>query len=581
MSRAMSRLLLRLIESSEPERLQRALAWLYGFVRPHWRAILRLLGLSLCATLLVLAQPWLTKMLIDDGLLAGDFPMLVRIAVAMILVGILGTLLGGLNRYLHTQLSGRILFALRDALYRHLQQLPPTFYGRRRIGDLLSRLDGDVAEIQRFAVDSLFSAVSSVIGLLGAVTLMLLLSWQLSLLLAVLIPIEVLWLRWMRRKVEREARGLRERSADVSSFLVETLPAMKFIQAAGQQQRESRRLEGLGQGYMRQLLKLQVTEFFTHALPGTLTSLSRAGAFLIGGYWVVQGSWQLGSLIAFSTYLGMAVGPVQSLLGLYVALQRMTVSLGRVAELRDEPVPVAQPASPRPMPEGPGELRLEGVWFAHQQRAEAVLRGVDACIPGGLKVAISGASGVGKSTLIDLLQRFYDPDRGRIRLDGADLRELDLAALRRRIAVVSQDIVLLRGSLADNLAYAAPTASRAQIEEVARLARLEGLLASLPEGLDSQLGERGQQLSGGQKQRIAIARALLQDPLILVLDEATSAVDEATEREVIAAIDQLFAGRTRILISHRASTLAQADLSLHLAEGQLRVVQREPLGHGH
>ncbi|WFC62725.1 ABC transporter ATP-binding protein [Pseudomonas sp. REST10] len=566
----MSRLLTRLVDTHDPELLRRSLAWLFGFVRPHRRAIAALLGLSLCASLLVLAQPWLTKSLIDDGLLARDFPRLLQVALAMVAVGILGTLLSGINRYLHTGLSGRILFALRDDLYRHLQQLSPAFYGRKRLGDILSRLDGDVAEIQRFAVDSLFSAVSSVIGLLGAVALMLVLSWQLSLLLALLIPLEVLWLRWMRRKVEREVRSLRERSADVSSFLVETLPAMKFIQASAAQQRESARLEGLGQGYMRQLLKVQVTEFFTHALPGTLTSLSRACAFLIGGYWVIQGTWQVGALIAFSTYLGMAVGPVQSLLGLYVALQRMTVSLGRVMELQQEPVSVRQPAAPSPLAEGGGELRLEDVHFSHEQRSGAVLRGVDLVIPAGLKVAISGASGVGKSTLIDLLQRFYDPDQGRVLLDGIDLRELDLFALRRSIAVVSQDIVLFRGTLAENLSYSAPSASREALQRVARLARLDELIASLPQGLDSPLGERGQQLSGGQRQRIAIARALLQEPRILVLDEATSAVDEATEREVIAAIDQLFAGRTRILISHRPSTLREADLSLCLQQGRLQ-----------
>ncbi|MEW6460696.1 ABC transporter ATP-binding protein [Ectopseudomonas khazarica] len=566
----MPRLLTRLVDTHDPELLRRSLAWLFGFVRPHRRAIAALLGLSLCASLLVLAQPWLTKSLIDDGLLARDFPRLLQVALAMVAVGILGTLLSGINRYLHTGLSGRILFALRDDLYRHLQQLSPAFYGRKRLGDILSRLDGDVAEIQRFAVDSLFSAVSSVIGLLGAVALMLVLSWQLSLLLALLIPLEVLWLRWMRRKVEREVRSLRERSADVSSFLVETLPAMKFIQASAAQQRESARLEGLGQGYMRQLLKVQVTEFFTHALPGTLTSLSRACAFLIGGYWVIQGTWQVGALIAFSTYLGMAVGPVQSLLGLYVALQRMTVSLGRVMELQQEPVSVRQPAAPSPLAEGGGELRLEDVHFSHEQRSGAVLRGVDLVIPAGLKVAISGASGVGKSTLIDLLQRFYDPDQGRVLLDGVDLRELDLFALRRSIAVVSQDIVLFRGTLAENLSYSAPSASREALQRVARLARLDELIASLPQGLDSPLGERGQQLSGGQRQRIAIARALLQEPRILVLDEATSAVDEATEREVIAAIDQLFAGRTRILISHRPSTLREADLSLCLQQGRLQ-----------
>ncbi|TBN48364.1 ABC transporter ATP-binding protein [Pseudomonas sp. BGI-2] len=563
----MQRLIVRLIDSQNPEALQAALRWLYSFVRPHRLAIAGLLGLSVCASSLVLVQPWLTKLLIDDGLLAKNFPMLVLIAGLMILAGLLGTALSGINRYLHTRLSGRILFSLRDDLYRHLQTLSPSFYGQRRIGDLMSRLDGDVAEIQRFAVDSLFSAVSSIIGLVVAVAMLLTLSWKLSLLALVLIPLDVLWLRWMRRKVERDVRQLRERSADMSSFMVETLPVMKFIQSAGQQQRESRRLETLGQGYMSQLLRLQVTEFFTQAVPGTLTSLSRACAFLIGGYWVVQGTWQLGALIAFSTYLGMAVGPVQSLLGLYVAIQRMTVSLGRVMELRGEEPTVLTPVAPKPMPTS-GELRFDDVHFSHPGRP-TTLRGIEARIPYGLKVALSGGSGVGKSTLIDLLQRHHDPQSGRVLLGEVDLRELDLFQLRRRIAVVSQDIVLFRGSLADNLAYAVPDASREAIAEVARLAQLDSLIESLPEGLDSPLGERGQQLSGGQKQRIAIARALLQDPLILVLDEATSAVDEATEREVIEAIDRLFAGRTRILISHRPSTLADADLRFELLDGVL------------
>jgi ATP-binding cassette subfamily B protein len=563
----MQRLIVRLIDSQNPEALQAALRWLYSFVRPHRLAIAGLLGLSVCASALVLVQPWLTKLLIDDGLLARNFPMLVLIAGLMIVAGLLGTALSGINRYLHTRLSGRMLFALRDDLYRHLQTLSPSFYGQRRIGDLMSRLDGDVAEIQRFAVDSLFSAVSSVIGLVVAVAMLLTLSWKLSLLALVLIPLDVLWLRWMRRKVERDVRQLRERSADMSSFMVETLPVMKFIQSAGQQQREARRLESLGQGYMSQLLRLQVTEFFTQAVPGTLTSLSRACAFLIGGYWVVQGTWQLGALIAFSTYLGMAVGPVQSLLGLYVAVQRMTVSLGRVMELRGEQPTVLTPTTPQPMPIS-GDLRFDDVHFSHPGRT-ITLRGIEACIPYGLKVALSGGSGVGKSTLIDLLQRHHDPQSGRVLLGEVDLRELDLFQLRRRIAVVSQDIVLFRGSLADNLAYAVPDASREAIAEVARLAQLDSLIATLPEGLDSPLGERGQQLSGGQKQRIAIARALLQDPLILVLDEATSAVDEATEREVIEAIDRLFAGRTRILISHRPSTLADADLRFELLDGVL------------
>ena len=493
----MRRLIVGLIDSPNPQALHQALHWLYGFVRPHRLAIAGLLGLSVCASLLVLVQPWLTKQLIDDGLLARNFPVLATVAGLMIVAGLLGTALSGVNRYLHTRLSGRILFALRDDLYQHLQTLSPGFYGQRRIGDLMSRIDGDVAEIQRFSVDSLFSAVSSIIGLLVALGMLLALSWKLSLLALILIPLDVLWLRWMRRKVERDVRQLRERSADVSSFMVETLPVMKFIQSAGQQQREAKRLETLGQGYMSQLLRLQVTEFFTQAVPGTLTSLSRACVFLIGGYWVVQGTWQLGALIAFSTYLGMAIGPVQSLLGLYVAIQRMTVSLGRVMELRGEQPAVLSPSNPKPLPDE-GDLRFETVHFSHPGRP-STLNGINAHIPYGSKVALSGGSGVGKSTLVDLLQRHHDPQSGRVLLGGVDLRELDLLELRRRIAVVSQDIVLFRGSLADNLAYAVPGASREAVAAVARLAQLDSLIADLPEGLDSPFGERGQQLRSEER----------------------------------------------------------------------------------
>ncbi|MDM1697213.1 ABC transporter ATP-binding protein [Thiopseudomonas alkaliphila] len=565
----MTRLLAKLISSQEQARLADALHWLYQFVKPHRTAVYGLLLLSLIASGITLLQPWLTKMLIDDGLVAGNFNALLAVALAMVSVGILGTVLSGVSRYLHTRLSGQILFSLRDALYQHLQKLSPSFYSQWRMGDLFTRLDGDVAEIQRFAVDALFSAISNLLGLLGALILLVSLSWKLALLVLVLVPLELLWLRWMRRKVENNSRALREKASDISSFMVETLPAMKFIQAAVQEEREARRLRELSGNYLQQLLRLQLTEFFTQAVPNLLTSITRATAFIIGGYWVIQGTWQLGALIAFSTYLGMVIGPAQSLLGLYVSIQRMSVSLTRVQELQAAPIAVTSEQA-RPLPiESPGRIELQGVSFTHQGRAEPTLSQVNAQFQAGQKIALVGGSGAGKSTLIDLLQRFYLPQEGVILLDGQDIQQFDLAAFRRKVAVVSQDIVLFRGSLADNLRYVAPAATDAEILAVLQQVQLQGLLDQLPQGIDTPLAERGQQLSGGQKQRIAIARALLQQPILLILDEATSAVDEATEQRIMQEVDRLFARCTRIVISHRSHTWQQADACWLLRDGQL------------
>lgn len=517
----------------------------------------------------MLAQPWLTKRLIDEGLLAGSFPILWRTAVAVFAAGVCANVLAGANRLLHTRLSAQVLFALRESVYAHLQTLPPTFYQRQRTGDILSRLDGDIAEIQRFAVDGLLAGFSGVVGLTGALILMSMLSWQLTLLVGVIVPVQWFYLRFMRPRVAQRTRRLRERTADISAFLAETLPAMKYIQTAVAEERELGQLKRLNRTFLGDLLRLQWIEYGTAAVPAALTAAARLAIFVLGGYWVIQGEFALGSLIAYSAYLGMATGPVQTLLGLYLGWRRARVSLERVRDLTGEQA-VARPGVGIPVPPGlPGEIRFEAVCFTFPGSGERILDTADCRIPAGAKVGVQGPSGAGKTTLTDLLLRHYEPEAGELFIDGRPIAGFDLRDWRRHIAVVAQDVVLFGGSIADNIRYVRPAATREEVEAAARAAGLDKFIATLPEGIDTAIGERGSRLSGGERQRLAIARALLQRPLIVILDEATSAVDPETERQVLTAVDRHFAGVTRFVVSHREAPLGDADYLLTLSAGKL------------
>ncbi len=547
-------------------------SWLGSFLRPRRAAIGALLALSLGVSALTLVQPFFTKLLIDDGLIARDFPQLVLFAVVIFVIGLAASLLSGINRYFYTRVSAHILFAIRESVFAHLQRLSPAFYARNRGGDILSRLDGDVAEIQRFSIDSLFAGISGVFGLVGTIAFMLYLSPQLSLLVLVLVPLQWLYLRFMRERVRDKVRRVRERSADLSAFLMETLPAIKYVQGVAATEREQQRLGQFNRAYLKDLLNLQLTEFATSAVPSNLSSALRATVFIAGGYQVIQGSMALGSLIAFSTYMGMAMGPVQSLLGVYMALNRVRVSAERVRFLTTARPDVDATGTITPG-SGPGvEIRLENLGFQYPESGEFVLRHASVYLPPGAKIGLFGPSGSGKTTLLDLLLRHYDPVEGAIRVGGVDLRELDLAAWRRRVAFVAQDIVLFRGSMLDNIRYVNPAADDARVQRAVQLANLGDLVARLPQGLDTAVGERGARLSGGERQRIAIARALLQDPLLIVFDEATSAVDRDAETQVMNELDRLFPSTTRLIISHRERPLENVDLLLEMRAGLLRQV---------
>ncbi|MGI9412251.1 MAG: ABC transporter ATP-binding protein [Hyphomicrobiales bacterium] len=550
--------------------------WLFGFLRPHRLRLAAVFAISLAASLLALAQPYLTKFLIDDGLLARNMPVILTICGVMLAAGLAGAVLSGFNRWHYITASSRILFALRAHVYGHLQRLSPGYFARSRTGDLMARIDGDIAEVQRFTVDSALALLSGAIGLVGALVLMISLSWKLSLLAFILLPLQVAFLRAMRPRIEAMTRTLRERSSDVSSFLIESLGAMKFIQSVGAEAREAEQLDRLQDGYFHNPQRLQITQFFTPTTPSLLTLMSTVIVFAGGGYLVITDALTLGTLVAFTAYLARATGPVNTLLGLYVALRRARVSLVRVLEITEAAPHVLPPARPRDLPAAAScDLALEGVTFAYPGIDDPVLRDVSAEIPSGAKVSVTGASGAGKTTLIDLMQRHFDPQAGRILLGGTDLRDLPLSDLRRRVAVVAQDTVLFSGSLIENVRYAAPGATPDDVIKAIRSARVDSFAKALPEGYDTEVGSRGTILSGGQRQRVAIARALLQDPLVLVLDEATTGVDPDTEAQIAGAIDTLFHDRTRIVISHHTAIADDASLAFDLAGGRLRELPPE------
>lgn len=543
--------------------------WLAKHVRPRLKRLGVVIALSLAGTSMALAQPYMTKVLIDQGLLVGNMTVIAAVCGIMLGLGLLAMGLDALTRWIYLHLSAGVLFDMREEVYRHLQRLSPAWHGKADGGDVMARLDGDVAEVQRFAIDSVLALIGAVFALVGTLVFMVLLSPQLTLLAFAFLPLQALAVKALRPLVERQTRRVRERSAGISGFLFDTLRTMKFVQSFGAEDREASRLRALSDDYLRDMARLQMINFVTASGPGFLGRMATALVFLAGGWMVVQGQESIGTLIAFSAYLSRASGPVMSMLGLYVAVQRAKVSLTRVRELLDIAPAVHEPASPAALPsDACGQVEVRAVSFAYPGGAP-VLAGASCTIPGGAKVGLVGPSGAGKTTVIDLLHRHFDPQEGEIRLDGVDLRRLSLKELRRRVAVIAQEAVVVRGTVAENIAYARPGATREEVEQAAAQAELTTFLARLPEGLDTPLMAGGGSVSGGERQRLALARALLLDPLVLVLDEPASALDAPTAAAVMAQVDTMFAGRTRIIISHQAEPLVGVDLVLELRDGAL------------
>lgn len=544
---------------------------LWPWLRPYApKLVLVLLG-SLMATGLTLAQPWISKLMIDEALLKRDWDMLVRIAALMMGATVGGFAVNALVSYRYVSLSAQMLFDMRVALLRHLQRLSPRFYGSFRLGDLMSRLNSDVSDVQRVAGDTLLSVLSNVLFFTGSVGMMLWLDWKLFLVGTVLVPFAVMSFLHFQRRMTDLTRQMRERGADIGSLLADTILGMRTVNALGAENHEASRFAKANSGFVGTMLRMQTTSYLTGALPGTIVTASSAAVILYGGKQIIDGTMTVGALVAFITYHGRLLAPVQALMGLTASLATARVALARIFELFDTAPEVTEAEKPWPLPLVSREIRLENVTMHHGR--EPVLDNASLTIPAGSLTAILGPSGAGKSTLADLLVRFLDPVAGSVTIDGTDLRDLSLTDLRARVLLVDQAPFLFNASIAQNIAFARPDATSDDIAAAASAAGLDPLIARLPEGLATRTGERGLALSAGERHRTAIARALLRQPDVLILDEPTAALDEETERLVALGLRRALPHATLIVITHKPALAEMADHVFRLENGKAR---REP-----
>jgi ABC-type multidrug transport system fused ATPase/permease subunit len=561
------------------ERGARPNDWSWGRTRRRLGTLARLMapyktrtalsGVSLlAATATALAPPFLAKYALDDALKGKGFGVLLVIVGLFLASGLAFWGMSYVQTYLTGWVGERMLADLRIQLFGHLQRLSLGFFERNRAGVLISRLTNDVEALDQLVTDGVSSLVQNTLTLVGTAIILFILDWRLALATLAVIPLMSIATAIFRTRSTRAYRAVRDRLGLVTATLAEDIAGMRVVQAFTREQANIRNFREINDRYRASNHETVVLNGLYFPFVDLLSSIALAVVIGYGGHLYFAGQVSLGTLFAFMLYVQNFFDPVQMLSQLYNTFLSATAALDKITEVLDQEPQVRDAAGARELPAIEGNVRFDDVRFTYGTGPE-VLHGLDLDVPAGTTVALVGHTGAGKSTIAKLLARFYDPVEGRITFDGVDLRDVTQASLRRQLGVVPQEGFLFAGTVAENIAFGRPDATADEIVRAAQTVGAHDFILRLEDGYETQLGERGSRLSLGQRQLVAFARALLADPRVLILDEATSSVDIGTERKIERALRLLLADRTAFIIAHRLSTIRGADLIVVLEHGQI------------